>query len=234
MLPKSKQDRFAVVAKHELYFADVKKQFQSYPIDFDYYNDLDELVRTKANSEYKYIFFLHYSKIIPQNILDSYKCIGFHTGNLPNDRGGSPIHNKIISGEYKTNVSAFLMTKDLDCGPIFCKRDIDLEFGNIEVLISQISKLISEMIYEIIFTNPTPAPQLNIGSFYKRLTKEDSKMNIDKLTLKQIYDKIRMLDGLTYPMAFLETPKYRLSFSNAAYNKNAITCSVQIEEIASD
>ena len=234
MLPKPKLEKFAIVAKHKLYFADVKKQFQTYPIDFDYYNDLDELFGTKAQSEYKYIFFLHYSKIIPQKVLDSYNCIGFHTGDLPNDRGGSPIQNKIISGEYKTKISAFQMTKDLDGGPVFCKRDIDLEFGNIEVVISQISKLISEMIHEIIFTNPTPVPQLNIGRLHKRLTTENSIMNIDELSPKQIYDKIRMLDGLNYPPAFLETSSYRLFFSNATINKNGIKCSVQIEEIASD
>ena len=59
MSPKSKLDRFAVVAKHKIYFADVKSQFQTYPIDFDYYNDLDELVGAKANAEYKYIFFFN-------------------------------------------------------------------------------------------------------------------------------------------------------------------------------
>ena len=177
---------------------------------------------------------MHYSKIIPQKVLDSYKCIGFHTGDLPNDRGGSPIQNKIISGEYKTKISAFQITKDLDGGPVFCKRDIDLEFGNIEVVISRISKLISEMIHEIIFTNPTPVPQLNIGRLHKRLTRENSIMNIDELSPKQIYDKIRMLDGLNYPPAFLETSSYRLFFSDATINKNGITCSVQIEEIVSD
>jgi len=234
MLPKPKIDKFAVVAKHKIYFADVKSQFQTYPINFDYFNDLEELVEAKSNAEYKYIFFLHYSKIVPQKILDSYKCIGFHTGDLPNDRGGSPIQNKIISGEYKTKISAFQMTKDLDGGPVLCNRDIDLEFGNIEVIIAQISKLISEMIHEIIFTNPVPVPQLNIGKLHKRLTSKDSIMNIDELSLKQIYDKIRMLDGLNYPPAFLETSSYRLFFSNPTNTENGITCSVQIEEIASD
>ena len=53
-----------------------------------------------------YIFFPHWRWIIPEEIFSKYKCIGFHTSNLPHGRGGSPIQNQIIERIYKTTAAA--------------------------------------------------------------------------------------------------------------------------------
>ena len=45
-------------------------------------------------------------------------CIGFHTGDLPGDRGGSPIQHKILRGEYDTFVSAMKLVNEIDAGDL--------------------------------------------------------------------------------------------------------------------
>lgn len=43
-----------------------------------------------------YIFFPHWSWLVPEDIFKTYECIGFHLGDLPYGRGGSPLQNHII------------------------------------------------------------------------------------------------------------------------------------------
>ena len=57
--------------------------------------------------------------------------------------------------------------------------------------------------------------------------KESSIMNIDDL--EKIYDSIRMLDAEEYPLAFVETPKYKIEFSDAKLNKGVLTAKAIIK-----
>ena len=61
----------------------------------------------KINPEF--IFFPDWSWIVPQVIIENYKCICFHESDLPKFRGGSPIQNQIIRGIKKTKTTAFFM-----------------------------------------------------------------------------------------------------------------------------
>ena len=56
------------------------------------------------------IFFLHWNFIVPSSIYNNYECINLHTGNLPEDRGGSPIQNQILLGKYVSQVNALKMS----------------------------------------------------------------------------------------------------------------------------
>ena len=47
----------------------------------------------KINPEF--IFFPDWSWIVPEVIIENYKCICFHESDLPKFRGGSPIQNQI-------------------------------------------------------------------------------------------------------------------------------------------
>jgi len=76
----------------------------------------------KINPEY--IFFPDWSWIIPNEIVENFKCVCFHESNLPKFRGGSPIQNQIINGIKKTKSTAFLMNNKLDAGDILLKRDL--------------------------------------------------------------------------------------------------------------
>ena len=43
------------------------------------------------------ILFYGWSSIIPNEIIDKYKCLMLHPSALPKFRGGSPIQNQIIN-----------------------------------------------------------------------------------------------------------------------------------------
>ena len=54
----------------------------------------------------KYIFFPHWSHIIPQDVYENFTCVVFHMTDLPFGRGGSPLQNLISRGIYKTKITA--------------------------------------------------------------------------------------------------------------------------------
>ena len=48
------------------------------------------------------------------------------------------------------------------------------------------------------------------------------------MSITSIYDQIRMLDGLSYPTAFLKNGKYKLEFQNAKMDNDKLQASVTI------
>ena len=90
-------------------------------------NDLTKSILDEINP--KYIFFTHWSYIIPEEIFLNYDCVVFHMTDLPFGRGGSPLQNLILGGYSKTKVSALKVIKEIDAGPIYAKKDLDLS-GN--------------------------------------------------------------------------------------------------------
>lgn len=167
-----------------------------------------------------YIFFPHWSWIIPENIYKRYRCIVFHTADLPYGRGGSPIQNLIIRGIYKTKISAIEVVEEIDAGDIYLKEDMDLEKGNINEIIKCISdKIFNNMIPEFLKRELKPYKQEGEILEFKRRKPEESnfynflteKNDIDD---KKIYDFIRMLDGEGYPKAYLEIGKYKMELKN--------------------
>ena len=164
----------------------------------------------------KYVFFPHWSYIIPAKIYENFNCVIFHMTDLPFGRGGSPLQNLIERGIYKTKISAIKCIKDLDAGDIFLKRDFDISYGS------------AQEIDEIIETNPIPVPQNGKIIEFKRRTPEQS--NIKGLKdINKIYDYIRMLDADGYPKAFLEYDNLRFEFSNAKIKNGKIIATVEIE-----
>jgi methionyl-tRNA formyltransferase len=73
-----------------------------------------------------WIFFPHWSHIIPENVYGSFKCVVFHMTNLPFGRGGSPLQNMIIQGLTHTKLSALAVGQGIDTGPVYCKRPLSL------------------------------------------------------------------------------------------------------------
>ena len=82
----------------------------------DLYRDKYEIVVLSAKEELKkelinkfnprWIFFPHWSWLIPSQIYKNYTCVVFHITDLPFGRGGSPLQNLISKKIYKTKISA--------------------------------------------------------------------------------------------------------------------------------
>ena len=76
------------------------------------------------------VFFIGWSHIIPQSIVDNYKCICLHPSPLPKYRGGTPIQHQIINGELESAVTLFIMDKGIDTGDIVYQSKFNLRRGN--------------------------------------------------------------------------------------------------------
>jgi len=153
-------------------------------------------------------------KIIDLRGFPGTRFIGFHTGNLPEDRGGSPIQNKIIKKEYVTKVSAIALEDKIDSGAIYTQRKIDLSEGNIEFILRKISLLISSMMTEIALGDLKPVPQDGTVQVNKRFSVSDSELP-RSADINDLFDRIRMVDGLDYPNAFIVQDNYKIYFANA-------------------
>jgi methionyl-tRNA formyltransferase len=221
----------AVVAKYSFYFDDVIAELEGSNIQIVTATEIGEIEeKIKAGTKFDAIFFPHYSKIVPSEFLNQNNCIGFHTGNLPNDRGGSPIQNKILRGEYSTFVSAINLTDEVDGGNVICQESISLEQGSIETILRNISKIIAKSIKKILVDSPVGTPQSGKPTNSLRLKPQESELNLNDLEVKQIYDRIRMLDGLDYPAAYVQFGRYKIVLSNARFENGELTFNSRLEE----
>lgn len=175
-----------------------------------------------------YIFFPHWSHIIPPDIHENYECIIFHMTDLPFGRGGSPLQNLITRGIYETKMSAIKCVKELDAGPIYLKMPLKLH-GNAQQIFIRATKIIEEMIIEIITAKTIPVPQVGDPVIFQRRAPQDGNISsLDDLT--QVYDYIRMLDADRYPRAFIETDRFRFEFESASFDGKSIKADVKIVE----
>ena len=177
----------------------------------------------------RYIFFPHWSYVIPEEIFTKFECVIFHMTDVPFGRGGSPLQNLITRGIYETKISALRCVKKLDAGPFYLKKDLCL-YGNAEEIFLRAAWIIEKMIAEIVEKKPVPQEQTgNVVSFIRRRPEEGDISNLD--SLKKLFDYIRMLDAEGYPEAFLIMDKFKLEFSRASFKHGRILADVKITEL---
>lgn len=174
-----------------------------------------------------YIFFPHWSFIIPSEIFERYTCVVFHMTDLPFGRGGSPLQNLISRGIYNTKISALKVSSGLDTGPIYLKKDLDISKGSATEIFTQAAEMIfKEMIPEILEQKLIPQPQSGEPVVFKRRTPDESRLNPD-LSLQKIYDYIRMLDAEGYPNAFFTFGDYNVTLTHAEIEGDSVTAHVR-------
>lgn len=172
-----------------------------------------------------FIFFPHWSYIIPQDIYENYLCIVFHMTDLPFGRGGSPLQNLIARGYEKTKISAIHVNAGLDTGDIYCKEELGLT-GTADEIFKRASAIIfTTMIPEILKGSLKPQKQRGEAVTFRRRKPEQSKLDAE-MDIKQLYDQIRMLDGEGYPKAYMELGEYQLQFSQACLQEGKLTAKV--------
>ncbi len=174
-----------------------------------------------------YIFFPHWSWIIPQDIHVKYNCVIFHIGDLPFGRGGSPLQNLIVRGFKETKISAVKAVKTIDGGPIYMKRKLSLT-GTAQAIYKRASGIIfNDMIPRIIKTTIPAQEQRGRAVIFRR--RKPKEGNIERLSnINTIYDYIRMLDAEGYPPAFLIRRNFKLEFRRAQIKDDRILAQVEI------
>ena len=173
-----------------------------------------------------WVFFFHWSNMVPKEIYEKYRCAVIHTGNLPEGRGGSPIQNQILDGINDTKVNIIEMGDPVDSGAIYCSHPITLQ-GNITDIWLSITDVASKLILECIEEDPIPKYQIGTPQTYKRI--KDNQLKFDSTKdLSYIYDQIRMVDDDSYPNSYIEIGEYKIEFSRAKINNNNIITDAKI------
>jgi methionyl-tRNA formyltransferase len=173
-----------------------------------------------------FIFFPHWSYIIPEEIYKNFKCVIFHMTDVPFGRGGSPLQNLIERGIYQTKISALKAVRELDAGDVYLKEDLSLQGSAGEIYI-RATEIIKSMIITIIKNKPDPVPQYGEVVEFQRRKPEQSNI-ADLGSLEKVFDHIRMLDAEGYPHAFIETEHIRFEFTGAALKEDAVLANVKI------
>jgi methionyl-tRNA formyltransferase len=176
-----------------------------------------------------YIFFPHWSYLIPEEIYTKYECIIFHMTALPYGRGGSPLQNLIVRGHQETKLSAIKCVNKLDAGPIYLQEKLSLN-GSAEEIFLRAAKQIESMIIKIISEQPKPVEQKGEVTKFKRRTLEQGDWS-DAKSLDEVFDRIRMLDADSYPSAYIHIGQYKLEFSRASRKAESVFADVKISQV---
>ncbi|MEY4669664.1 MAG: hypothetical protein RL518_2363 [Pseudomonadota bacterium] len=209
-------EKGAAFRKHSFVYVDRKED-----LSIEYLNEIRP----------RYVFFPHWSWIVPPDVIQKYECVCFHSTPLPYGRGGSPIQNMIERGHATSKVSALRMTTQLDAGPVYMQRDLSLS-GSADEIFKRVALLIQDMIPEIIETAPTPVPQVGEPTVFKRRTPDQSALP-SECAISKIYDHIRMLDAEGYPKAFLSHGDFTLEFDGASLVGDEVEARVVIRKRSS-
>lgn len=178
----------------------------------------------------RYIFFPHWSYIIPQEIHTQFECVIFHMTDVPFGRGGSPLQNLIVRGIKDTKITALRCEEQVDSGPVYMKRPLSLH-GSAEEIFLRAGLVIEDMIQEMVSMEPTPRPQVGREVTFSRRRPEQSNIR-ETTSIDQLYDHIRMLDADGYPRAFLENDRFRMEFSRAVQKEGRLVAEVEITEVS--
>jgi len=211
---------------YEASFARLKKRHPGRFVYMNKHNDLT--VENLRAIDARYVFFPHWSYIIPANIYENFECVIFHMTDVPFGRGGTPLQNLLARGIEQTKISALRCTRIVDGGPVYLKSPLSLH-GSAEEIYLRAAQIIEGMITTIIRRRPAPQPQRGTVVTFKRRRPADS--NLTRVhSLEQVFNWIRMLDAEGYPKAFLETAEFHLEFSRASLKPGRIIADVTITE----
>ncbi len=220
-----------IIACSTTWFLELEKSAEFKKHDFVYLVSKEQLAIDHIEQiQPRYIFFPHWSWIVPKEIVERYECVCFHSTPLPYGRGGSPVQNMIERGHKYTKVTAFRMTSGLDDGPIYMQRDLALA-GSADEIFAHIASIIHEMIPTVIVATPVPKPQEGEPTLFKRRTPAQSELPKTN-DLEKIYDHIRMLDAKNYPKAFLTFGDLILEFDCADLDRNEVTARVKFRGLS--
>jgi methionyl-tRNA formyltransferase len=234
---KSSADNFLVLGVHNWNLKSFRK-FSHKAKNGNWYYQTDKSVLNETYLETlnpKYIFVLHWSEIIPKNLVQKYNFVIFHMTDLPFGRGGSPLQNLISLGYSETKISAIKATPALDEGDIFLKRHLDLS-GNAMEIYSRASDISMLMAIEISNENFELKSQSGKVTNFTRRTPDQSEFPHNFVTLTQLHNFIRMLDAPNYPSAFIDYGNYRFFFENSNYlnGELSVTAKIVMRDLGQD
>jgi methionyl-tRNA formyltransferase len=188
------------------------KAYHEISFDIPFVKSTDELITfLNGNNDVKFIFFVGWSEIIKEDILNKYSCFCIHPSMLPLYRGGSPIQNQILDGILDSGVTLFKMNNKIDAGPIFSQKYLSLR-GSLSDIFNRISYNTADLIRSFICDFESSGvlelteQDESKATLFKRRKPSQSEITLEELknsTAIEIYNKIRSLDD-PYPNAYIQ------------------------------
>jgi methionyl-tRNA formyltransferase len=225
--------KFAIACKSDHFWHQMKIQSPELINEADGIYKCQDDLRSLLESNVDIVFFPHWSWVVPDEIIDRFTCICFHSTPLPYGRGGSPIQNMVLNGHRDSQVVALKMTNQLDAGPIYLRQDVSLIGGGEEVF-RRIYQTTISMMKSLLTFLPSPTEQEGEVTIFTRRQSDDSKLDMDD-SIDHIFDKIRILDVDNYPPAYIEIGDYKLTFTHPSMRLSGdINAHVRIKKINRD
>lgn len=225
--------KFAIACKSDHFWHQMKIQSPELINEADGIYKCQDDLRSLLESNVDIVFFPHWSWVVPDEIIDRFTCICFHSTPLPYGRGGSPIQNMVLNGHRDSQVVALKMTNQLDAGPIYLRQDVSLIGGGEEVF-RRIYQTTISMMKSLLTFLPSPTEQEGEVTIFTRRQSDDSKLDMDD-SIDHIFDKIRILDVDNYPPAYIEIGDYKLTFTHPSMRLSGdIDAHVNIHKIKRD
>lgn len=131
------------------------------------------------------IVVVAYGKILPEEVLGipRFGCVNLHASLLPSYRGASPVNWAIINGDKETGVTAIVMDKGVDTGPILLSEKAGIKedetAGELSRKLSEVGAALLVKAIELFLEGRIkPAPQDGRKATYAPLLKkEDGKID---------------------------------------------------------
>lgn len=157
-----------------------------------------------------------YGKILPKEILEIPKlgCINVHASLLPKYRGAAPIQWAVINGEKKTGITTMYMDEGMDTGDIILKEEVDIlpeeTTGELWNKLSKVGgKLLVETLKQISENTAPRIKQTNDYTMAPMLSKENGRIDWNKMNTNQICNLIRGLNPIMGAYTFYENKKIK-------------------------
>ncbi len=150
-----------------------------------------------------FIVVAAYGQILPVNILDIAPSINLHASLLPKYRGASPIQQAILNGDRYTGITAMLMEKGLDSGPVLGYSYVEIgEDMGLEELGETLTLTAARFTPEVLsrFDTLMPIPQHDSSAtICKKIRRSDGE--VDMSDAVALYRRYRAFEG--WPGVFL-------------------------------
>ena len=154
------------------------------------------------NSKSDFAIVAAYYKIIPKQIIDSFKLgiIGVHPSLLPKYRGPSPIQTAILAGAEETGTTLFMLDEKIDHGKTIASSKMQIaNSDNFEGLLEKLAELSGELLIktlpDFVDRKIKPEPQNETKATYtKKFKTEDGLVDLEKDEPKFIARKIMALN----------------------------------------
>ena len=161
-----------------------------------------------------------YGLILPEPILSAprHGCLNVHASLLPRWRGAAPIQRAILAGDERTGVCIMGMERGLDTGPVFARRETEIDRKTAAELTEELAGIGGALIADVLdrLGDIVPEPQPEDGVTYAhKIEKHEARLDFSR-PAEAVERQIRAFNPV--PGAFFEYEGERIRLLAAEFS----------------